>query len=279
MKKFNYIIGDIHGCYQELLELENIIKYHSQDNNASPFIISCGDLIDRGLYSKEVLLHFIKGKKNKTHTAILGNHELMMLQALEVSFSKEKSINLLCYLETYSDMFKINQIYFPELSFDTFISSLNERWIENGGRETLHSFGIGVFYLSKHKITDDIIEFLCTLPVFYEGDNFFVTHGIPNNNDLEQIKYFDNNYENLYNIRKIANNIIWNKKVPDEVISNKLNISGHTPFKNVKKLEKQNAIQIDTGCVYGNKLTAYCVETNSFLYVDAQNTYKNKKLF
>src|SRR5687767_12433205 len=89
VKKYNYIIGDIHGCYEELLELEQKIRQHSSENKAEPFVISCGDLVDRGPYSRDVLEHFSKGMKNNSHTAIAGNHEVMLLQSYEF-FSDKK---------------------------------------------------------------------------------------------------------------------------------------------------------------------------------------------
>jgi hypothetical protein len=280
VKKYNYIIGDIHGCLDELLELEKIINEHSQNENTFPFIISCGDLIDRGPYSKDVIEHFIKGEKNKTHTAILGNHELMMVQALENVSTKEQTVKIPKYLETYNEMFELSKIFNPEISKEIYIERMNRIWLESGGREALHSFGIEVFYLSRHKITKEIIDYLVGLPLFYEGENFFVTHAIAFKTDLEKIKSFEiiKSNQELLEIRKAVNNILWNKKSPDYKIHEKLNISGHTPFKDVKVLNAQNALRIDTGCVYGNKLTAYCVETNTFLFVKSKKQYREKVL-
>ncbi|MEK7432899.1 MAG: metallophosphoesterase [Cyanobacteriota bacterium] len=298
IKKYNYIIGDIHGCYEELIELEKVIKAHSEQQNVLPFIISCGDLIDRGPYSKEVLEHFINGEKNKTHTAILGNHELMMLQALEFLQSEKKEIIFPKFIETYYDIFEKSKIYYPE-TYGDFTERMNQIWIEIGGLETIKSFGITSIYQLNNKISSNIINYLLNLPIFYEEVDFFVTHAIPYNQDLERIKSIDNKDNNkkinkirklfdnfikkesdydIFKIKKSVNNIIWNKKVPNEKIHFKLNISGHSSFKSVRNLKIQNVLQIDTGCVYGNKLTAYCPETNTFLFVNSKNQYIEKKL-
>ncbi|MFN8673465.1 MAG: metallophosphoesterase [Candidatus Sericytochromatia bacterium] len=298
IKKFNYIIGDIHGCYEELIELEKIIKDHAEKENALPFIISCGDLIDRGPFSKEVLEHFIKGEKSKTHTAIIGNHELMMIQSLEFLQSRNHEIIFPKNLESYKEMFEKSKIYYPE-TYEDFTDRMNQIWIEAGGRETLQSFGINSIYQLNNSVSSDIINYLLNLPIFYEDENFFVTHGIPDNQDLEKIKLNDNKIttqevnkikklfnkfinkeskKDIINLKKVVNNIIWNKKVPKEKIHNKLNISGHSSAKSVRDLKIQNALQIDTGCVYGNRLTAYCPETNSFLFIEAKKKYKEKKL-
>lgn len=239
MKKNNYIIGDIHGCFEELIELEEKIKLHSEKENASPFIISCGDLIDRGLYSKDVIEHFISGYKNKTHLAILGNHELMMLQALESFSLNYEEIQFSKLHKTYYQMYEISKCYYPETSLELYIKTMNNVWLEAGGIETIKSFGIEEIYLLKDNITKEITDFLINLPIFYEGDNFFVTHAIPDSSkDLDIIKIFNDNVSNqdLIEIRKSVNNVIWNKKIPNDKINNKLNISGHSPFKEVKNI-------------------------------------------
>lgn len=61
------IIGDIHGCYHELLDLLDKAGLSSDDQ-----IIAIGDLIDRGPYSAEVLTFFQQAPQARS---ILGNHE------------------------------------------------------------------------------------------------------------------------------------------------------------------------------------------------------------
>lgn len=61
------VVGDIHGCFDELLMLLEKIG-----PSASDTIISLGDMVDRGEKSPEVVNFFMR-KKNAL--AILGNHE------------------------------------------------------------------------------------------------------------------------------------------------------------------------------------------------------------
>lgn len=65
------VIGDIHGCYYTLLDLYNVIK--KKYNNIK--IFSVGDLVDRGLYSYEVV-NFIQ-----SHHILFtpGNHDYMFI--------------------------------------------------------------------------------------------------------------------------------------------------------------------------------------------------------
>lgn len=65
--KRTIVIGDIHGCFDELMKLLEIIEYSSDD-----LIISVGDMVDRGPQSWEVVKFF---KSNPNIYSVLGNHE------------------------------------------------------------------------------------------------------------------------------------------------------------------------------------------------------------
>ncbi|MBN2689733.1 MAG: symmetrical bis(5'-nucleosyl)-tetraphosphatase [Gammaproteobacteria bacterium] len=67
-----FAIGDIHGCYQELLKLLDKINY-DQTKDQLWFV---GDLVNRGPDSLKVL-RFIKNQPNTVVT--LGNHDLHLI--------------------------------------------------------------------------------------------------------------------------------------------------------------------------------------------------------
>lgn len=97
-----FAIGDIHGCFDSLLELvENQIQFDKSDK-----LVLLGDFIDRGNMSKEVIDYIIDlQEKGFDIISLIGNHELMLLETLEDEKNKFK-------------------------------------WIQNGGGEALKSFGI-----------------------------------------------------------------------------------------------------------------------------------------
>ncbi|WP_343672097.1 metallophosphoesterase [Chitinophaga sp.] len=65
--KRTIVVGDIHGCYHELLTLLEKTGLRDED-----LLISVGDLVDRGHSSKEVWQYFM----NRPNTiALMGNHE------------------------------------------------------------------------------------------------------------------------------------------------------------------------------------------------------------
>lgn len=62
-----FVIGDIHGCYDELITLIEQAGITDDD-----LIISLGDIVDRGNQSQEVY-HYFKNRKNAI--VLMGNHE------------------------------------------------------------------------------------------------------------------------------------------------------------------------------------------------------------
>lgn len=97
------IIGDIHGCLEELKLL--IEKAGPVDQ-----IISCGDLIDRGPHSYET----IKFCQANNIQVCLGNHEMMAIDALTDWLDKTK-------------------LTFKRLQL------LSSDWFNNGGKKVFES--------------------------------------------------------------------------------------------------------------------------------------------
>lgn len=67
-----YAVGDIQGCYAELCELLDRVAFSRTDT-----LWCCGDLVNRGPASLETL-RFIKALGNQAIT-VLGNHDLHLL--------------------------------------------------------------------------------------------------------------------------------------------------------------------------------------------------------
>jgi hypothetical protein len=64
------VIGDIHGCYDELMALLEKV-----DLGASDRVVSVGDLITKGPKSREVLQLFMNDARFST---VIGNHDLAL---------------------------------------------------------------------------------------------------------------------------------------------------------------------------------------------------------
>jgi diadenosine tetraphosphatase ApaH/serine/threonine PP2A family protein phosphatase len=70
MKPRTIVVGDIHGCYDELMELLEKVDFNENDR-----VISVGDLITKGPKSREVLEIFMTDAR---FTTVIGNHDLAL---------------------------------------------------------------------------------------------------------------------------------------------------------------------------------------------------------
>ena len=78
-----YAIGDVHGCIDELHELETQIIEDAQETKGAKWIVQLGDYVDRGAHSAEVLDHLMgPAPFGFTRICLKGNHEATMFAAL-----------------------------------------------------------------------------------------------------------------------------------------------------------------------------------------------------
>ena len=61
------VIGDIHGCYDELCDLLKLLELRTDDR-----VIAVGDLIVKGEKNDEILNRFIKDDR---FSSVVGNHD------------------------------------------------------------------------------------------------------------------------------------------------------------------------------------------------------------
>lgn len=90
------VIGDIHGCYDELTDLLDKAALTSQDR-----VVSVGDLIVKGEKNREVLDLFIEDKR---FSAVLGNHDRALRrywrgETVTLKDSQEKALGQLEHAE------------------------------------------------------------------------------------------------------------------------------------------------------------------------------------
>ena len=76
-----YVIGDVHGCFDQFIRMLDKIEYDSQLDK----IILTGDLVNRGPESLAVLNYCIA---NKNITSVLGNHDLYLLYLMSINKGK-----------------------------------------------------------------------------------------------------------------------------------------------------------------------------------------------
>ncbi|KQC06990.1 MAG: metallophosphatase [Smithella sp. SDB] len=136
-----------------------------------------------------------------------------------------------------------------ERMFLNYLEGVDEdMYLVNGGINTLHSYGISLYddiKKRKSKIPADHQSFFQSLLPYYEkGKYIFVHAGL--NPDVPLAE------QGMYDLLWVRYEFIESKKDMGKIV-----IFGHTPV-GEKPLIRKNKIGIDTGVVYGGKLT--CIE-------------------
>ena len=137
---------------------------------------------------------------------------------------------------------------------DKFINGADRfTYLLNGGQQTLDSYLMKPAESEFFPIPDEHLDFFKSLRLFYETEEFVFVHaGLRPRVPLE-----NQSTEDLLWIR--------NKFVGSKYDFGKRVIFGHTPLK--QPLVEANKIGIDTGAVYGNKLT--CVQLPDLQFFQA----------
>lgn len=146
-----------------------------------------------------------------------------------------------------------------EAMFLDFLSGKNrEMFLANGGWKTLESYGICDPFADESSIPPAHLAFYESLKLYIDLGEYFVVHAgfIPGLAVEKQTE------EDMIWIRKpfIYSDYDFGKKV----------IFGHTPFH--EPLIMKNKIGLDTGAVYGNKLTCFELPDERFHSVEAQGS-------
>ena len=152
-----YAVGDIHGCFDELLALEGQIARDGLNYEGEKWLVTLGDHIDRGPHSREVVKQLMgPAPPGFRRFALLGNHEVLALDFLARPTS-------------------------------------DGNWIDQGGAETLYSYGISTWEspdLIASRFPADHRAFFEGLPLYLLLPGWLFVHagirpGIPLANQAE----------------------------------------------------------------------------------------------
>lgn len=215
MSKRTIIIGDVHGCHKELSRLLKEVQADPKEDR----ILFIGDLINKGPSSRGVwdLFREMHGQ------AILGNHELSLLELVQGKFHKHGK-------------------YFEQLQKD---------------------FG---------RYFTDFVQDVSNWPLWFEDHELMLVHaglvpGLhPDQTDpwvLTTIRTWDGEGTDLKN----SNNPPWF----DFYAGNDLVVFGH--WAALGGLDRPRLVGLDTGCVYGGRLSCLILPERKLVSVPAKKAY------
>jgi serine/threonine protein phosphatase 1 len=126
--RLTYAVGDVHGRLDLLLDALDAIEAHAAGTSFR--IVFLGDYVDRGPDSRGVVDLLIDLQKRRQVVCLKGNHEELMCRALVEPGRGNK-----------------------------------ERWLENGGKQTLLSYGLAWSGYAAPRIPTTHFRWLTGLPL------------------------------------------------------------------------------------------------------------------
>lgn len=237
------IIGDIHGCYEELLELLEVLGYKNKGSQwvhpDKRKLVFIGDLMDRGpsslkvielvyqLVTKDKIANYIPGNHcDKLYRYFLGNN-VKIQHGLETTVEEYEALNKKEQVAIRNKMIRL----YEQAPLYLEIPEVNVVIAHAGIKESL----IGR-YDKKVKT--------------------FVLYG-------------DITGEKLPDGRPVRRD--WAKQYTGE----RWIVYGHTPVLEPRFVNK--TVNIDTGCVFGNKLTAFRLPEEKIISVASKQPFNEEK--
>ena len=237
------IIGDIHGCYDEAVELIQKLGYSitTVEDDGNNFgitvshpegrrVIFLGDLVDRGYNSPAVLKLVMSMVRSGVAFCVPGNHEMKLQKKLN-----GKNVSIKHGLaETLEQLEKESPEFIVEVK--EFLYSLISHYVFDHGKLVVAHAGLKEEMQGRGS---GVVRAFC---LYGETTGEIDEFGLP-------VRY---NWAAEYRGKA---------KV----------VYGHTPVPEAEWLNK--TIDIDTGCVFGGKLTALRYPEEELVSVTAKKVY------
>ena len=242
-----FVIGDVHGCYDEMIALyEKAIA--ENDNQLFDYVILVGDVCNKGPKSMAVIRHL---RKNFPRwLSVRGNHEHSILKAalgMADSSLKQSKYNWLVAGDEYSNSDAV-----------TTLSDEDVVWMAN-------------------------LPYTIRIPCHITGDEYdtIIVHAglIPG------VRLEDMDAHAMVVMRELECPITARSNLPNEDYENSARtapwaslwngpehvIFGHDAKRGLQQYEYASGL--DTGCVYGKKLTGIILPQRKVVQVDARKPY------
>ncbi len=227
------IIGDVHGCYDELRNLLGMLGYAVEDHVArhpeGRRLVFVGDLVDRGPNSPDVLRLAMASVKAGTAICVPGNHDVKFLRWLN-----GKKVQPTHGLTDTIAQLEADPVDRRDLI--EFLDGLVSHYVFNGGRLVVAHAGLKEDMQGRG--SGKVREFCLYGATTGERDEY----GLPERLD-------------------------WARDYRGKALV----VYGHTPFAEPRWLN--HTVNIDTGCCFGGALTALRYPEQETVSVPASATY------
>jgi serine/threonine protein phosphatase 1 len=222
-----HVIGDVHGCIDELTELIEKLDLQSSDE-----LVMIGDLVDKNLEGSPKVIQYVRSLSEQHNvTSIVGNHEYKHLRYIsQVSQGKSPQMrNLEEIVKIQRSLSKKDQQYMMDMPLWKVVKLHNTEYV------IIHA-GIPGHHNKLYPVTGkNVAEKKCSLQDLmftrYERDGKMIMLG----SETPEDKFWAEGYDGRFGFA----------------------LFGHQPFIRENPPEFKNAIGLDTGCVYGGWLTAF----------------------
>jgi protein phosphatase len=232
------IVGDVHGCFDELLELMSTIGYQVERQDAAFTVVPpngrklvfVGDLVDRGPATPDVLRLAMTMVEAGQAFCVPGNHDIKLVKAL-----KGRDVQLTHGLAESLQQLEKEPAEFRAQALK-FLNGLVSHYVFDDGKLVVAHAGMKESMQGRGSAK--VRDFALYGETTGETDDF----GLP-------VRY---NWSADYRGKALV-------------------VYGHTPVP--EPLWLNGTVNIDTGCVFGGKLTALRYPEREVVSVPAKATY------
>ncbi|MCL1982093.1 MAG: polynucleotide kinase-phosphatase [Clostridiales bacterium] len=230
------VIGDVHGCYDELCALLDKLGYSVEKESctATPSdgrrAVFLGDLADRGPDNTKVLRLVMSMVQSGSAYCIAGNHDVKLLKKLrganvQLTHGLDKTVE---QLESQSGEF-VEEV-------KAFLDGLLSHYVFDGGKLVVAHAGLKEKYQGRG--SGRVRDFCLYGDTTGETDEYGLPVRLP----------WANEYRGKATV-----------------------VYGHIPAPDVAAIN--NTFCIDTGCVFGGKLTAFRYPEKEIVQIEASKEY------
>ncbi len=254
-------IGDIHGCYSAFRNVLQRINLQPNDT-----LITLGDYIDRGTKSFEVVERLISLRDECHLVPLLGNHEAMLLGALQSDYNAQfwlqcgGSATMASYTALAKECGSVSASGKEAPTTSASMASDSDKELEQTtpvATEEAASINLDAIP-TKH------IDFFRDCALAYETETHLFLHA---------------NYDATLPIDEQDELVLLWKHlhhgIPDRHVSGKTAIVGHTPQQTGDVLDLDHMLCIDTYCFGAGYLTAIDVHTKEIWQADKNGVSRN----